>query len=136
MENKTKASLDTFLEQIKSGKLLNDKQRVYAHIKKFPGITLNDLSRGLKIVHQTTSARLSDLLDMGVVEIIATQKRIGPVSLSSDSILKVQEDPIIVLENKKKRSQQKFQRCVKAILNFEEHLDADTITNLKKHLKK
>jgi predicted transcriptional regulator len=135
MDTKTIASTDTFFEQIRGGKLISDKQRIYAHIKKHPGITLNDLSRGTRIVIQTASARLSDLMDLGVVEVIATQKRIGNVTLSSDSILKVQEDSIKILENKKKRSEKKFQRCLKAVLTFEEHLDQQTITNLIKHLK-
>lgn len=136
MGNKTKASIDTFFEQIRSGKLANDKQRIYAHIKKHPGITLNDLSRGTRIIVQTASARLSDLMDLGVVEVLATQKRIGSVALSSDSVLRVQEEPEKILENKKKRSSKKFQRAIKAVLSFEEHLDVETLNNLNKYLKK
>lgn len=133
--SKTLASTESFLEQIRSGRLLNDKQRIYAHIKKHPGITLNDLSRGTRIVIQTASARLSDLMDMGVVEVIATTKRIGAVSLSSDSMLRIVEDESKILENKKLRSHKKFQRAIKSVLTFDEHLDQETITSLIKHLK-
>lgn len=134
--NKTKASTETFFEQIRSGKLLNDKQRVYAYIKKHPGITLNDLSRGLKMLIQTVSARLSDLMDMGVVEVIATTTRIGNVSISYDSQLIVVEEETRITENKLKRSKIKFKRAIKAILRFKEHLDDDTRDSLSNLLKK
>lgn len=133
--SKTKASTETFFEQIRSGKLINDKQRIYAYVKKHPGITLNDLSRGTRIVIQTASARLSDLMDMGVIEVLATTKRIGSVALSHDSMLRVVEDETLIIENKKKRSQNKFKRAIRAVLKFDEHLDQETINSLSKLLK-
>lgn len=132
--SKTKASTETFLEQIRSGKLLNDKQRLYVHIKKHPGITLNDLSRGTRIVIQTASARLSDLMDLGVVEVIATQSRVGTVSVSFDSMLKIQEEPDKIFQNQINRNEAKFKRAVKAVLAFENNLDIETVNQLKKKL--
>lgn len=126
----TEASLDTFFEQIRSGKLINDKQIIYSSISKLPGITLMDLKRRLKMPHQTISARVSDLMDMGVVEVVGTQKRIGSVTISQDSLLKVQEDSGSVLLNKKNRSESKFKRAVKSVLSFDIHLSND----LKKEL--
>ena len=128
----TEASLETFFEQIRSGKTINDKQIVYNAISKVPGITLMDLKRRLKMPIQTVSARLSDLMDMGVVEVIATQKRLGSVTLSQDSLLKVQEDSKLILDNKKKRSEKRFQRSLKTILSFDYHLTDELKSELNK----
>ena len=128
----TEASLETFFEQIRSGKTINDKQIVYNAISKVPGITLMDLKRRLKMPIQTVSARLSDLMDMGVVEVIATQKRLGSVTLSQDILLKVQEDSKLILDNKKKRSEKRFQRSLKTILSFDYHLTDELKSELNK----
>lgn len=131
----TEASLDAFFEQIRSGKMINDKQIVYNSIKKFPGITLMDLKRRLKISHQTVSARLSDLMDMGVVEVVGTQSRIGMVVPAKDSLLKVQEDRESILLNKNNRSQSKFKRAVKMVLTFEGHISEEVRVELNKLIK-
>lgn len=104
----SKASTETFLEQVRSGNTLTDKQLIYLEIKKNPGITLLDLKRKLKIQHQTVSARLSELMDLGIVEILATQTRIGVIKLSYDSILISQEDEKKINVNMLIRSEKRF----------------------------
>lgn len=128
----TTASLETFFEQIRSGKLMNDKQIVYNAIQKSSGITLMDLKRRLKMQHQTVSARVTDLLDMGVVEVIGTQKRIGAISITQDSMFVVQENTDIIIHNKKIRLEKKFQRALKNVLSYDYHLTDELKLELNK----
>lgn len=131
----SKASTETFLEQVRSGNTLTDKQPIYLEIKKNPGITLLDLKRKLKIQHQTVSARLSELMDLGIVEILATQTRIGVIKLSYDSILIDQEDERKINDNILARSEKRFQKALKSILSSNNHLEPELKEKLAHHLK-
>lgn len=131
----SKASTETFLEQVRSGNTLTDKQLIYLEIKKNPGITLLDLKRKLKIQHQTVSARLSELMDLGIVEILATQTRIGVIKLSYDSILIAQEDEKKINSNILERNEKRFQKALKSLLSFDNHLEPELKEQLAKHLK-
>lgn len=131
-----KITQEEFFDQVQSGKLLNDKQRLYSHIKKHPGITLGNLSRATKIVLQTASARVSDLMDMGIVEVPVKQSEIGMIKVTSNGCLIVQENPEKILENKKNRSAKKFHRCVNSVLAYDEHLTDDLKIQLQSLLPK
>lgn len=125
-----------FFSQVQTGKLLNDRQRLYSHIKKHPGITLGDLARATRIVLQTCSARVSELMDAGIVYAPGKTGVIGMVKSTMDSMLYVQEDPGKIQDNRKIRSEKKFHRAVKALQAFDEHLTDDLRMALAALLKK
>lgn len=116
----TKASLETFLRQVNSLKSKTDKVRVYRYILKNPNCTKNDLIRDLNMPHQTVTARLSDLLDLGVVEITGTQNKVtGCVSL-----LQIQFDENKIDSNAKERRLKKFKAWQKKGEQFSDLITA------------
>lgn len=129
------ASYQNFLQQIQSGKITTDKQRVYQEIKKNPNITLRELCKTLKMKHQTVSARLSDLLDLGVVEICGTKETIKNGHISIDSKLKAQEIEILIEKNQEERLETLFKRAVLKVLSFDGILCHETKNNLLKLIK-
>lgn len=129
------ASYQNFLQLIQSGKITTDKQRVYQEIKNNPNITLRELRKALKMKHQTVSARLSDLLDLGVVEICGIKETVKKGHISIDSKLKVQESHHLIQVNKLERLQDRLERAVKTVLSFDGHLDEETKNNLLKLIK-
>lgn len=129
------ASYQNFLQQIQSGKITTDKQRVYQEIKNNTNITLRELRKTLKMKHQTVSARLSDLLDLGVVEICGTKETVKNGHISIDSKLKVQEIEMLIEKNQEERNQERFKRSVLNVLSFDDHLDEETKNNLLKLIK-
>lgn len=106
----TKASAETFLLQMKSGKPRGDKERIFTFIKRHPGVTKDDIIRELKISHQTATARLSDLFDLGIVEVVATQTLIS----SQLSVLRVQTNLQAARVNAKNRFNDKRKKWIKA----------------------
>ncbi len=106
----TQASYKSFLNQVESGKKETDATRIYKYIKKLnasmikPNIVF--ICDGLKMKHQTATARLSDLMDIGVVE---TEQSNQEETLS---FFKVQEDDFKIAQNSKNRSLEKFKSWV------------------------
>ena len=64
MNPKIKALLD----QIHSGKMQSDKARILDFVKKYPKSNKVLIGKYLSLPHQTVTARLSDLEDMGAIE--------------------------------------------------------------------
>jgi DNA-binding MarR family transcriptional regulator len=133
--NIMRASYQNFLQQINSGKITTDKQRVYQAIKKNPNITLRELRKTLKMKHQTVSARLSDLLDLGVVEICGTKETVKNGHILIDSRLKSQEVEIIIENNQEERNKERFKRSILNVLSFDDRLCQETKNNLLKLIK-
>lgn len=129
------ASYQNFLQQIQSGKITTDKQRVYQSIKNNPNITLRELRKNLKMKHQTVSARLSDLLDLGVVEICGTKETIKNGHILIDSRLKSQEIEMLIEKNQEGRKTERFKRSILNVLSFSNRLDEEAKNNLLKELK-
>lgn len=68
----SKLSAEAFLHQIESGKRTTDAMRVYIHIKNYTKTHCNpprylSITRHLNMHHGTSTARLSELCDMGVI---------------------------------------------------------------------
>ncbi|QDP66706.1 MAG: hypothetical protein Unbinned1446contig1005_27 [Prokaryotic dsDNA virus sp.] len=63
----SKHSVDTFLEQVRTGELKNKTQKVYVALSG-KAINLQDLRRLTGIAHQTLTSALSRLMDMGLVK--------------------------------------------------------------------
>lgn len=74
-------------------------------------------------------------MDLGIVEILATQTRIGVIKLSYDSILIAQEDERKINDNILARSEKRFQKSLKSILSFNNHLEQELKEKLAHHLK-
>lgn len=115
----TNASYKTFLHQLATGKIDTDKTRLYNYILKFPKLTLNEIRINLNMKHQTISARLSDLLDMGVVFISGTKERKNSERLTLDSILEIEENESKIQANFEKRQKQKVKQHVSYILKLD-----------------
>jgi DNA-binding transcriptional regulator GbsR (MarR family) len=63
----TKLSTETFIEQTENGNIRTAKVRVYRVLKTHGSSTLDHLRRVMGMSHQTLTARLSELMDMGIV---------------------------------------------------------------------
>jgi DNA-binding HxlR family transcriptional regulator len=63
----TKFSTETFIEQTENRNIRTAKVRVYRVLKSHGPSTLDHLRRVMGMSHQTLTARLSDLMDMGIV---------------------------------------------------------------------
>ena len=116
----SKASIETFLLQVNTSKIKIDKVRIYRYIKRNPLCTKDDLIRELKIPHQTVTARLSMLLDMGVIEIKGSSKKItGAVSMFI-----IQTDPKLISINSASRRTEKYKKWLKAGEQFNDLISA------------
>jgi predicted HTH transcriptional regulator len=64
---KTKASNNANKLQELTGKKLSDKQRILDYLRDYKRISIISCINALQMVHQTASARLSDLHDDGII---------------------------------------------------------------------
>lgn len=120
-----KPKIKALLKQIETGQITTDAGRILAHIKKYPYSTLPEIKRKLQLSHQTASARLSDLQDLGIVEENGTTKT------GSYTYFKYQADFLKQEENARERKREKYTLWLKKGLNkFEEFINP----NLKREL--
>lgn len=63
----SKLSAEAFLHQIESGKRTTDATKVYRLIVYWPDCNLKSIRSILNLSHGTSTARLSELCDMGVI---------------------------------------------------------------------
>jgi len=68
-KTKSEAKIDAYLKQVNSGKMSNDASKILGLIYTNPDTTLLDVEKNLKMLMQTASARISDLMDMGAIYI-------------------------------------------------------------------
>ena len=124
----SKASIETYLIGLNSDKTTTDASRVYRYVKRNPNCTKNYVIKHLGLSHQTVTARLSDLLDMGVIEIVGTQALIS----STVSLFKIQENMPKIINNAYERRKTKFTNWKKKGLNtFKEMLSPEIINQLE-----
>ena len=64
---KTQASNKANQSQELTGKKVSDKQRILDYLRDYKRISINSCINALQMVHQTASARLSDLHDEGII---------------------------------------------------------------------
>ena len=96
--------LKALLNQIQSGKRMSDNARVLDYVMK----------------HQTASARISDLLDIGVIE----NKGNKETATSTFSYLKYQPNILNQTINAKKRKQEKYKNWLrKGMTQFSEYIN-------------
>ena len=112
--------IKALLDQIHSGKLQSDMARVLHHIKNYPYTTLTELERKLNMKHQTASARVSNLLDLGLIEEQGTKKSLH----SFQTYFKFQPSSLKQIHNARKRKKQKYEHWLKKGLSqFEEFIN-------------
>lgn len=66
--NSPTPKIAALLEQITSGKMQSDKARILNFIMSYPGHSKVVIGKHLDLRHQTVTARLSDLEDLGLIE--------------------------------------------------------------------
>tara|TARA_R110000796_G_scaffold72989_1_gene164557 strand:+ start:670 stop:1062 length:393 start_codon:yes stop_codon:yes gene_type:complete len=106
-------SYEAFKEQIESGQKENDATRIYLKIIEMNVFhqlcNKESLSKALNKPHQTITARLSDLMDLGVVEIVI-KNGFKTTTLSS---FKTVTDPISIKANWAGRQKEKFDKWLR-----------------------
>lgn len=104
-----KPRVKALLKQINSGQLQTDMARILSHIKMHPFTTLPEVKRKLALSHQTASARISDLLDMGLIEEKGEKKN----NIGTYTYFKFQPNISIQLLNAETRRKEKYKHWVK-----------------------
>ena len=64
----SKKSRETFFRQVKDGSYASKQKEVYEHIWEWGPLSLEALREGTGMAHQTLTSRLSNLMDLGIVE--------------------------------------------------------------------
>lgn len=75
--NKTAASVETFLEQIRQRNTKSNRTIIYRALLNAPNSTKNELIKSTGLIHQTLTSQLSVLMDLGIVEVTGGKKSIG-----------------------------------------------------------
>lgn len=104
-----KPKIEALLKQIHSGKRMSDNAKILEYVMKHPFCTTSEVEIKLNMLHQTASARISDLLDMGVIE----ERGKKDTATSSFTYLKYQSNAINQNLNAKRRKQEKYKNWVK-----------------------
>jgi predicted DNA-binding transcriptional regulator len=112
--------LKALQKQIDSGQIKTDSARVLKYIMEHGNVSRFTIKLALKMNHQTATARVSDLLDMGVIEVVGESR--------GHEQLIYQKDPMRQVENAYKRKKEKYTGLKKRLLNeFKEFLDLDQL---------
>lgn len=135
MENnyytKTAASVETFLEQQRKGKLNTNAHKVYQDLKKHPNSSKDEVIKRLSLPHQTVTSRISVLMDLGIVEVTTTRSTIGANGSSFESLFKVATDPEKIKANILDRQKLKLKRLKKRIKSFKELIPENTYNEIQ-----
>ncbi len=116
----SKASNQTYIEQLQSGKIETDKGWIYASLT-VRASTKYTLMTDLELPHQTVTARLSELQDLGVVYVLRTIKTTDNKTLS---VFAVTTNPERIKLNAGIRKQEKFKKWLKyGEKNFSGHYE-------------
>lgn len=113
-----KASTITFLQGVNSGTFNTQKAKIYRFLQRNHNATKNYIIKELRMSHQTVTARLSDLLDLGVVEVAGTKK----TDISTLSQFRVVVDPERIESNRKNREFEKVKTLQKKVKSVCENL--------------
>ncbi len=115
------------LAQIRSGKMQSDMARILHHIKSHPYTTLPEIERKLGLLNQTASPRISDLLDLGLIEGAGETKQ----GHGHYTYFKFQPDLGAQKRNAMERKKTKFEHWKKKGLSqFKDFIDSNLINGL------
>lgn len=127
----SKASKESFLKINDTGARTSIKKKVYNYIKRNENTHIYNMKRDLNISHQTLTARISDLLDEGKIEISETKKTsFSETKLSS---YKVQENIDLIRVNIFNRNKEGFKKWLKKVPQYEALLSEYTMEDLLKN---
>lgn len=117
--------------QISTCKKIKDREIILNYLKQFPDATNQDFLK-LGIPEKTASGRISELLDDGVVYVSGTVKSYyGNYNLST---YRLEIDIHKVEQNRFLRREERFTKCVKAVLKFEERFSDELVNELNKFI--
>jgi predicted transcriptional regulator len=129
MKPEFSAKLKTYLAQLDNGNIDNKHIEILSYIKQNPNIDTDRLRDELKMAHQSLTACVSNLLDIGIIMIVGqTEKE----ETNYSKYLYVEDEPTII-KNQRERHYKKFQQWVKrGLKDFVEFIDEKTLNQLIK----
>lgn len=123
-----KPKIEALMKQIRSGKRMSDMARILNYVIKNPFCTTAEVEIKLGMKHQTASARISDLLDLGAIE----ERGSKVTAASKCTCLIHQPNRFKQLENAKKRKKVKFENWKnKGLKSFKDFLEPELIFQLE-----
>jgi hypothetical protein len=117
-----KAKIQTLLKQVSSGNFNSQSSKILRYVGSNDKCTIDMMRKDLKLAHQSLTARISDLEDLGVlyVEGITSTKGIFY------SLYRYENNPVKRKSRAKERAELKFRAWKKRGLNeFLEFLKSD-----------
>lgn len=122
----SKTRLKALMKQIESGQMKTDAAKILDYIIKEKMTSRPMIGDALGIPEKTVSARVSGLLDMGVIEVIETDPL--PIDSPEYEILSYQKDPLRQVKNAYDRKKEKFNQWKKRGINeFVEFLNEEQL---------
>lgn len=74
MDMATQNSIDSYMEMVVSEELGEKQKVVYEYIRDHPDCSYNDVARALKQHHNTVTARIKELRDMGYIITVGSKR--------------------------------------------------------------
>jgi len=132
----TKNSIDALITQIESGKLTNDAGRILSYILTLDSYKGNptsiEISNLTGILHRTVTARLIDLLDLGLIDYAGTQTQRG----KNRSTYKYISNPADRIRLSRRRENERYISAIKRMKKYA-HLNSILLnTSLDHNLDK
>ena len=116
----TNTRIKALLKQIETGKIDTDSAKILNYIKTNVMTSRPMIEDSLGMSHQTASARVSDLLDMGIIEVVESD--------ADYEILKYQPSEHSQIKNARKRKYDKYVKWKKrGVEQFSDFLDLDQL---------
>jgi predicted transcriptional regulator len=110
----SQAKRETFIEQLESGAIKTKTARVLSHIRSWRYseqlLTTEDLRNHLHYSHQTLTAILSNLLDLGMIKITGTVRTPGGTFSSYEYVINKEEQIKLERERKAEKYEQWLKR--------------------------
>jgi hypothetical protein len=132
-----KAQYLTYQELVESGKLSKNRQKVYMAIKRLNEPTLYSISLVTMLPEKTVSGRISELMDLGIVEVAKTrtEQYMKSGCKTHVSLFRVVTDPEKIKRNIEQQKRFKFRKTCKALVTkYPEFLDEFTLQTLQNKL--
>lgn len=109
MKTTSKAKRDTYVKQVESGNLNSQTVRVLHYIRYNPLTDTDEMRTKLEMAHQSITAIISNLLDMGVITIVGEVKKRDNIY----SMYRYIHEPHLQDEVAKERQKAKFKLWIK-----------------------
>jgi hypothetical protein len=114
MKATSQAKRETYVKQIESGNLNTQTSRVLHYIRYNPLCDTDELRTKLEMPHQSLTAIVSNLLDIGVIAIVGEIGKRNQVY----SVYRYIHEPHLQRMAEKERQEQKFKLWIKQGINM------------------